>query len=602
MRRRLAAMMGCFAVAAVLAGCGQHERFGHDPDIVIPTNNLVEPALVPGVYGGSLTQANQGDPKTFNLMVSDDQTSGNIIGEIYDALEERDPYTLQYIPRLAYLPKISPDGLTYTFTLRPNLKWSDGQPLTADDVIFTLDVAFDPTIQTIWVQGMQVPVKQPDGRTRMEPFKYRKIDERTVQFSLPVRWAPAMEMFGFNILPKHSLEASYKSGQFNSAWGIDTPPSEMVGAGPYNIVKYVPGQYVIYTPNPYFWRYAGHQHMPFMDKFVYNITPDINAEALNFRSGASDELGIPLQGLPLSQYPSFARYARRDNYTVIDTGPDWGTGFLVFNENSDSSMSKTPALLKLFQNKLFRQACSYALDRQTVCNDLYNGLAKPAYGPVSPADTVFYDHNIKQYPFNLAKARQLLMQIGMTPGPDGKLEYEGQPISFTILTSTEGRSKDIATIMVNDYRQIGLDVQQSNITFENLGSKISSPPYDWEAVIMGFGGGPEPNDISDLWRTASVSHLWWPKEPHPETPWEARVEDDFTKGAEALSIDGRKKYYDDWQQVAAEEQPMVYIDTGEVFCVLRNHYGNVKPCSTGGVLWNLEEMFDTHVDLPRPAG
>jgi peptide/nickel transport system substrate-binding protein len=263
-------------------------------------------------------------------------------------------------------------------------------------------------------------------------------------------------------------------------------------------------------------------------------------------------------------------------------------------------MSKTPAMLRLFRNKLFRQACSFAMDRQTVCNELGLGLSKPAYSPVSPANTVFFDPNTKRYPFDLAKARQLLVKIGMTPGPGGMLQYEGQPISFSILTSTEGSSKDIATILVNDYRKIGLDAQQSTVTFENLDSKISSPPYDWQAIIMGFGGGPEPNDIADLWRTTSISHLWWPKEPHPETAWEARIEDDFTKGAEVMNVDERKKYYNDWQEVAADQQPMIYIDTPEDYAALRNHYGNVKPCPSGGVLWNLEEMFDTHIGQPMP--
>jgi peptide/nickel transport system substrate-binding protein len=583
-------------LVSVLSGCGQYERFGHDPDIAAPADKSVEPALVAGRYGGAMVTANSGDPKTFNQWTADDNISGNITGMLYDSLITRDSYTLRYESRLAYMPKISKDGLTYTFTLRPNLKWSDGYPLTADDVIFSLDVLFDPKIETLYINSLLIPVTQPNGSVKQVPFKYEKIDDRTVRFTLPCVFAPAMDAFGFNIIPKHALEAAYRSGQFNSAWGIDTPPSEIVGCGPFDMEQYLPGQRVVYRRNPYYWRWNGKDHLPYLDSWVYNIAPDDNAMALNFRAGGSDDITVPTH-----LYPTFARYARRDNYTMLDDGPAWDTGFLVFNENPTSTMSKTPTLLKLFQNEQFRQACSYAVDRDTVINEVQIGLARPLFGPVSPANTVFFDPNIKTYPFDLAKARRMLLQLGMTPGADGKLQYESRPVKFTILTSTEGSSKDIATIMVDDFQKIGLDAEQSNITFENLDTKISSPPYDWQAVIMGFGGGPEPNAVADLWRTSSFSHIWWPKQPHPETEWEARIESDFSKAVQTLDLNERRKYYDDWQEVVSEEQPMIYIDNPEIYEALRNHFGNVKPCSTGGATWNPEELFDTKAKGFMPA-
>ena len=110
---------------------------------------------------------------------------------MYDSLETRNSFTYKFVARLAELPKISPDGLTYTYTLRPNLKWSDGAPLTADDVIFTLDMLFDPKTETLAREGLLVDVIHPDGTITRQPFQYKKIDDRTVQFILPQKYAPA---------------------------------------------------------------------------------------------------------------------------------------------------------------------------------------------------------------------------------------------------------------------------------------------------------------------------------------------------------------------------------------------------------------------------
>lgn len=600
MNRKLAAL--CLAVSAIfLAGCSTHSRFGHDPALVYYADHRVEPPLQPGFYGGNLSTVNAGDPKTFNQWVAEDQTSADVSGILYDCLETLDSYTLKFESRLAYMPKISNNGLVFTYTLKPGIKWSDGVPITADDVIFTLDVLNDPNIETLYKEGMLVAVHLPNGKTKLEPFKYKKIDERTVQFTLPEKWAPAEEMFGFLIMPKHSLEKIYRDGQFNSAWGIDTPPSELVSSGPYVMAKYVANQRVVFKRNPYFWRYgAKGQHLPYLDTFTWGIVPDLNSALLNFRAGGSDEIDIQTR-----QYPSVARYAQRDNYTVVDTGPTYSTGFCSFNENPRSTMKNAPQLLELFQNKTFRQACSYAVDRQTMCNNIDLGLAVPLYGPETAANLNFYDPHIHTYPYNPQLAKQMLLGIGLTPGANGMLEYKGAPVKFSILTSVESPSGvAMTTILMNDWRNIGLDVAMAPVTFNNLDTKVSAAPYDWQAVVMGFGGGPEPNDGADLWRPASSVHLWYPKENPTATDWEKRIDDDFTQGAEQTTLAGRKKYYNDWQEVVADEQPMIYLVNPHAFIAMRNHYGNVKPVASSGgagaILWNMEELYDTHVSRLRP--
>ncbi len=599
MRRFLLTVAALILSAALLPGCTQHERFGHDPDITYTLNTTPPPTLVSGRYGGELSAANAGDPKTFNTWVAEDLYSNQVTSLLYDALETQNSFTLQYEPRLAYLPKISKDGLTYTYKLRSGLVWSDGKPLTADDVIFTLDVLFDPKIETLYREGLLISVQQPDGTFKQEPFQYKKLNDHTVQFVLPGPWAPAENTFSFSIMPKHVLQSAYKAGQFNSTWGINTPPSQLVGCGPYLMTQYVAGQRVVYKRNPLFWKHdANGKPLPYFDRYVYNITPDSNQMVLNFRAGGSDVLAP----IPLRQYAPFAKYARRDNYTLVDCGPDWGIGFMMFNENPTSTMAKTPGLLKLFQNKLFRQACSYAIDRETLCRNINLGLAHPLWGPETPANKTFYDPATRQYPYNVAKAKQMLAQIGLTPGADGMLTYEGEPVKFNILVPTESSSgKLAATIIQNNLQAVGINGIETPLTFVNLDTKVVAAPYDWQAVMMGFTGGYEPNAGGDLWRSYSSNHIWYPKQKHPATAWEARVDEDFAKGAQALTLADRKKYYNDWQETVAEQQPLLFLTYPEDFAAIRNHFGNIQPTpGDNGVIWNLEEIYDTKAERLTP--
>jgi peptide/nickel transport system substrate-binding protein len=572
------------SLALLLTGCGEHGRFGNDPSILYPTNHFVTPAVTAGRYGGNLTETLAGDPKTFNPWIADDIISGSLIQPMFDFLVMPDPFTLKFVPRLAYMPKISADGLTYTFTLRPGLKWSDGVPLTTSDVAFTVDLLYDPNIEDQFYDSMLIDEKQPNGKVKRVPFRYKIIDNRTIQFILPVKWAPALSSFGFPIAPKHVLGPIYRSGGFNTAWGTDTPPDQIVCSGPYTLKEYVPGERAVLVRNPYFWRYSRGQHLPYLDTFTDLLAPDINGQVLNFRAGDSDALDIPIP-----QYPVLAKYARRDNYTVVDEGANKRIEYLDFNRNATSAMDKR--LLKVFSDVRFRQACSYAIDRQSLCDDILIGLAHPLGSTMTPANPEFYDPNCEPYPYDPAKAKKLLLDMGMTEGADGKLDYEGQPVSFEILTDVQDQSvRAITAVVTNDFQNIGLDAHEDPINRNTLITKIVAPPYDWQAFVLGLTLDQEPNDANEFWASSGSEHDWWPSEPKPETSWEARVDRDFTLGAQVLNPVKRKFYYDDYQQVFHDNAAIESLDYREQYCAVRNCFGNIQ----GDPINNLEEVYNIH--------
>ena len=585
--------------AALLAGCGTHHSGNGQLTDKAYVPGSPEPASKPGKYGGTFVYGSIGEPKTFNVWVAGETASLDILGPLYDSLIDRNAYTEKFESRLADLPVISPDGLTYTFKIKPEARWSDGMPITAQDVIFTLDVLFNPQTQTIAREGMLVDVTHPDGTTTREPFKYRAIDSKTVQFVLPQPYAPAEEIFaGITVAPKHKLEKIYDSGGFNSAYNVDTPPSELVASGPWIMSEYVPGQRVLYKRNPYFWKKSDtKQQLPYFDSYVYEIVPNLTTTTLRFKSGDTSSLAINPP-----DYSDIKRGEANGNYSVWSTGPGWGFEYLCFNQNPHANID--PDLVKIFQDLRFRQAVSYAIDRTRMVNSLFDGLAVPNYGPLTPANTEFYDPNLPKTEFDLQKAQTLLSSMGLTQkNSDGLLLHNGKTIRFTIITNAENALRVSECAMItNELRKLGIDASFSGINFSKLISMVDAPPYPWEACLLGFTGGVDPYDGSNIWRSTGPSHQWHPNEKTPATPWEASVDKLWSQAAHEMDPVKRKALYFKWQDIIATQLPFIFTIVPERHIAIRNNIGNAKPCSldSSGGLWNLEEEYDTNASRLTP--
>jgi peptide/nickel transport system substrate-binding protein len=600
--KRYLTLLTAASIGLGLAGCrssrpGVSTGSGTGASIEVGSGQKPEPPSVPGKYGGKLVEDTISDPKTFNLWVAAETSSTGVVGPLYEQLNQRNSYTLKFEPRLAELPQISADGLTYTYVLQEGLTWSDGQALTADDVTFTLDALFDPKTETIMREGMMVEMVQPDGTIKREPFKYRKVDTRTVEFKLPQRYAPAeSSLFTFPVAPRHKLEAAYKAGQFNNTWGVSTPVSELVSSGPWIIAEYVPGQRVVYKRNPrYFLKSDDGKPLPYLEQYLTLIVPDINTTTLKFRSNETDVLAVQPP-----DYPTIKKGEATGNYTVLNRGPGWGFNYLGFNMNPTSKVDKN--LISLFQDVRFRRAVSHAVNRQRMVENIFRGLAQPLYGPVSPANAAFYKPDIPKYDYDPDKAKALLSEIGLSDSNgNGMLEYRGKEVRFNILTNTENNlRKSMATIISDDLKKIGLNAQFTPINFNDLVRRLDAKPYDWQAVILGFTGGPEPHDGSNIWRSSGPSHQWWPKQKKPATDWEAEIDKLWVQGAQELDPAKRKAIYDRWQIVVAEQQPFIFTVVSEQITAIRNRFGNLKPASLS-TLWNLEEIFDTTAKGEAPA-
>ena len=523
----------------------------------------------PGKEGGTVYFILNGDPKTLNPALAQETTSTAVIGPLFSGLTRLNLKTMRPEPDLAQRWEVSEDGRVWTFYLRKNVRWSDGTPFTADDVVFTFNEVY---------YNDEIPSSARDILTvKGKRIKVEKIDDHTVRFILPEPFAPFLNALSVEILPKHKLERYVREGTFNTAWNVNTDPKEIVGTGPWVIKEYVKGQRVVYERNPYYWeRDEEDRRLPYITRRVGIIVSDPDTAMLKFKNGEVDYIGLRPQDVQ-----QVARIER--SLKVYDLGSTPSTTFLVFNQNPRSKVPKYK--LKWFQNRTFRIAISHAIDREGISYLVYNGLAKPLYTPITEASRPYYDESYyPKFEYDLEKAKRLLESIGFKDRDgDGILEDpEGHDLEFTLITNAGNKEREtIGNIIKEDLKKIGIKVHFQPIDFNSLVSRLTSPPYDWEAVIIGLTGSIDPHFGRNVWHSSGLLHMWNPRQKEPQTEWERKVDELIDRGAVEMDFEKRVRIYKEAFRIITEEQPMIFIATPKSMLAVYDKFGNLFPTVWG---------------------
>jgi peptide/nickel transport system substrate-binding protein len=514
-----------------------------------------------------------GDPKTLNPALVQETTSSAVIGDLFTGLVKIDPKTLKVKPDLATSWEHNPNGTVWVFHLRKNVRWNDGKPFTADDVVFTFrEVYFNPKIPTPLRDTLLVNGK---------PFGVEKLDNRTVKFVLPERFAPFLRTLTVSILPRHKLEGFVKNGTFTTAWNVDTPVKEIVGTGPYRLVEYEKGQRVVWEANPYYYeRDKNRVRLPYIREKIGLIIPDPDTALMKFLAGKIDIMGVGAQEL----LSIFVR-AKDRPIKVYDLGPTPSLTFLVFNENPHAGIPKYK--IKWFRNPLFRWAISHAIDREGIVNLVYGGLAKPLYGPVTPANRWIYSPDLfPPISYSLKEAKSILESLGFKDrNGDGYLEDpQGHRLEIVLLTNAGNKEREaIGAIIKNDLERIGIKVYFQPLDFNNLVRLLTTPPYGWEAMIIGLTGSVDPHFGRNVWCSWGSLHMWYPLQKKPSTEWEAEVDRLFDEAALTLDENKRRELYRKAFRIIYKEQPMLFIATPEELMATYGNLTNFYPTVWG--LW-----------------
>lgn len=544
-----------------------------------------------GIYGGSLVASTIGEgPKTFNPFNTKDNISAMMSEIMYDGLLTTHPVTGQPIPKLA--KSFSVNGNDYIIHLRHGIKWSDGKPITADDVVFTWqNIIFDGFGNTSTRDSIIIDGKLPT---------VKKIDDYTVEFKTPQPFAPFIRMLSTSIAPKHIFEPAVKKGKeyFETFLSTNIDPKILVTSGAFKLKEYVPAQRVVFERNPnYYMINKNNQKLPYLDKLVYLIVGDINNEVLKFEGGELDTIG--LQGANVARFKELEKHS---NFKVYNLGPDTGTMFVSFNLNNrkDKNGKYYVDLKKQrwFQDKNFRQAVDYAIDRKNMVLNIANGLAAPLYTAES-LNSIYLNKNLKPYDRNIEKSKDLLKKSGYWWDKKGHLmDKFGNHVEFNLFTNAGNTEREAIGVMVKqDLEDLGMKINFKPIEFNSLVNKLVNTS-DWDIVIMGLTGSPlEPNGGKNVWMSNGTLHMF-NQRPAGYTkddryPWEKELDYLYTQGALATTFEARKKFYDEYQKIVYEEKPFVYIYSPLRITAIRTKFKNVFPTSLGGVTYNIEEIYET---------
>lgn len=272
-----------------------------------------------------------------------------------------------------------------------------------------------------------------------------------------------------------------------------------------------------------------------------------------------------------------------EDIAVYDLGSTPSATFLVFNQNPEADIPEYK--LRWFRNRTFRVAISHAIDREGICSLVYNGMAKPLYTPITEANRPYFEEGFyPRFEYDLKKARKLLESIGFKDRDgDGILEDpQGHKLKFTLITNAGNKEREtIGNIIKEDLRKLGIEVHFQPIDFNSLVSRLTAPPYQWEAVIIGLTGSIDPHFGRNVWHSSGGLHMWHPRQKKPATEWEAEIDRLIDLGAIELDFEKRVEIYKRLFWIITYQQPMIFIATPKSLMASYNKLGNLFPTVWG---------------------
>lgn len=551
-----------------------------------------------GVKISQLVQNILSDPKTFNYALS--QESPNIFNLTFEGLVTENPISGTIEPALAQSWQISDDKLKIVFTLRPNLKWSDGKPLNTDDVVFTYNkIYFNEEIPTDARDILRI------GQSRQLP-KVRKINNDQVEFITSEPFSPLLRTAGLSILPAHALRKSVNTKdsegrpQFLTKWGVGTPPNELITNGPYKLERYHTSQRVIFRKNPYYWRKGEEgESQPYIERIIWQIVESTDTSLLQFRSGSLDAINITPEYFSLLKQEE-----KRGDFTIYNGGPTPTRLFMFFNLNKGKRDGKplvNPIKSRWFNNTAFRQAVVYGINRQRMINNTYRGLGVLQNSPIADQSPYYLSpqEGLRVYKYNPAKARQLLIKAGFNYNKQGELfDKYGNQVRFTLLTNAGNKIREaIGAQIKQDLGEIGIKVDFIPMAWSAYTDKLSNS-LDWDAGILGFGAGVEPNDSANLWSTDGGLHIFNQKPQAGQEPiqgreianWEKEIEQLYIQGAQEFDDAKRKIIYAKTQKITQEYLPFIYLVNPYSMEAIKNRFKGIQYSALSGAFWNIHEI------------
>lgn len=535
--------------------------------------------------GGQLVASIRAVPRSFNRLVAREQTAELLSLLTQGRLVRINRSTFELEPWLAEKWDTAPDGRTFTLHLRPGVTWSDGVPFTAADVLFTLQAVFDPRIESVVTEQLTV-----DGK----PITAAAPDEHTIVLTYPTNSGPGLRLFdGLVILPKHKLEGALKDGTFANAWNSATPPAEIVGTGPFTLREYVAGQRLVFDRNPRYWRKAADgTQLPYLDRIVLQVVPDQDAELLRLQAGDVDMTQSELRP---DDYVVARRAEDQGKLDVVELGVGPDADAFWFDLKPEG-WKKDPRFAFVSKRE-FRQAISYAVDREAFAENVFLGAAVPIWGPVTPGNKIWFSPNVLRYPHDVNKAKDVLMGIGLEDrNGNGIVEdAQGHEARFTVITQRgvgwfERGTNELRTQLA----RAGIGLEVAAIDNGALIKRMLSS--DYEAIYYRpLTTDLDPAGNMDFWLSSGSAHFWNLADEgdgkRGTSGWETRIDMLMAEQASTTDLEQRKQIFNEVQKTFAENLPVLYFVAPRLYYAHNARVLGVVPSvQRPPALWNADML------------
>ncbi|MCX7821828.1 MAG: peptide-binding protein [Syntrophobacterales bacterium] len=470
------------------------------------------------------------EPATLNPIIATDAYASQINDYIYESLLKRDEATMELVPLLAKSWTVSDDHLTYTFSLRNDVKWHDGVPFKAKDVVFSFERIMDPSVDAMHLRNYYQDV-----------IKVEALDDYTVKFTYRQPYFKALEVCGtMPIVPSHL----FKEGEDFNTHFIGRSP---VGTGPYIFKRWETGKEIVLARNESYWGIS-----PSIPRIVFKIITDSTVALQVLKQEGLDVMGLrPIQWVYQTRGKRFNKHFQKLTYSV----PQYN--FIGWN-------MRRP----IFRDRRVRQAMTLLLDRQTILEKILFGLGTVVSGPFY-LESPDYNKSIRPYPYDPEKAKKLLEEAGwIDHDGDGIRDKDGMPFSFEFIISSGSKfAEQLATIFQERLKEMGIIMEIRRLEWAVFIQKIQS--HDFDACTLGWSLGWE-SDPYQVWHSSQQeggsNFVGFVNEEVDRIIEEARREFNPVK---------RRTLYQRLHAIVHEEQPYTFLFTMKALVAVHRRIGNV---------------------------
>ncbi len=508
--------------------------------------------------GGELRFCLRSEPKTFDPLLVDDDSSLSIRYLTGGVLVRANRHTQQLEPELAESWKVSKDGKQITFKLRHGISFSDGSSFTAEDVAFTMKRLMDPALHSSTGDAF---------RSGSGTVSTKTLASDQVLISFPAPLAGIDRLFDqVAIISAHS------------------PRKEAAVLGPFMVADYKAGSTVLLHRNPNYWKKDSQGHrLPYLDSIRLDIQPNRDVEMLRFKRGELDLINVID-----SDY--FDRLSATSPGLAHDAGASLDSDFMWFNQVANAPIPEYKRAW--FRSASFRRAVSEAINRDDLSRVVFGGHARPAIGPVSPANKLWFNSKLKIQPYRPDAALQQLQGDGFHLQNGTLLDKAGNAVEFSIVTNAGSKPRERMAVMVQeDLGKLGMKVNVVTLDFPSLIERISQK-FNYEAAMLGFRNVDlDPNGQMNIWLSSAENHAWNPQQKSPETAWEAEIDRLMREQASTADQKKRKASFDRVQEIVSEQAPFIYLVNQNALSAVSSAVEGANP----GILspqtfWNAEYL------------